>query len=471
MAISGLMNRGFIARVALVVAASMGLGACGALQQSEIFQENFWASSPIRQNDEAELGIAELAKGNFVAAESHFQKALRANPRDVDALLGSGILYQNTGQITKSREMYEAVLAIRPDEGQQFVVWNNLSTRPASQIASVNLSLLDSGETPSAVRIGQPPAGFPGAPQTVAAQPTGRGGPVQPQIAPAYGQPQMQRAPQQQSMAMTAAMSEPVVGFSGGMENIVARFSTMRALRDQGLLTPEEFRVRRQANIGSILPLTSPPPSAGLDRSVPTTEQISGRLRAIGRALELRAISVSQHAAERNMILDALMPAAPVRLTNPAAPPGGLLEAADSVRRLEQLRDGGFISSDEYTRERQAIEKAMAPAAPQMAKADPKMLMEKDKKEAEKPKGPQPGVHLASYRSEKQAEAGWKTIQRRHQSALKDLEHEVAKVDLGKKGTYYRLKAGPLKSEGDAKKLCGDLKKRRQFCEPTTVGG
>ena len=51
------------------------------------------------------------------------------------------------------------------------------------------------------------------------------------------------------------------------------------------------------------------------------------------------------------------------------------------------------------------------------------------------------------------------------------MEHEVAKVDLGKKGVYYRLKAGPVKSASEAKGICADLKKRRQFCEPTTVGG
>ena len=79
-------------------------------------------------------------------------------------------------------------------------------------------------------------------------------------------------------------------------------------------------------------------------------------LRAIGRALEMRAISVTQHAAERNMILDALMPSAPVVVANPGAPPRGLLEAADAVRRLEPLRDPGYISSDEYVQERQALE-------------------------------------------------------------------------------------------------------------------
>ncbi|MGH6660242.1 MAG: tetratricopeptide repeat protein, partial [Rhodospirillales bacterium] len=148
---------GHLKRLALVFLMVVGLGACG-LFQGTLFQDSFWASSPLRQNDEAELGIAELAKGNYVTAEGHFKKALKANPKDVHALLGSGILYQNTGQLTKAREMYEAVLAIRPDDSTQFVVWSNVSTRPASQIASVNLSLLDSGGVSMAMAgAAQPP--------------------------------------------------------------------------------------------------------------------------------------------------------------------------------------------------------------------------------------------------------------------------------------------------------------------------
>ena len=125
--------------------------APAACSRPNIFDNSFWASSPLRQNDEAELGIAELAKGNYVTAEGHFKKALRRNGKDIHALLGSGILYQNTGQLTKAREMYEAVLAIRPDDSQQFIVWSSISTRPASQIARVNLSLLDSSGVPNAM--------------------------------------------------------------------------------------------------------------------------------------------------------------------------------------------------------------------------------------------------------------------------------------------------------------------------------
>ncbi len=445
---------------------AVGLGACGMFQ-ADIFQGSFWASSPLRQNDEAELGIAELAKGNYVTAEGHFQKALRRNRKDIHALLGSGILYQNTGQLTKAREMYEAVLAIRPDESMQFVVWNNISTRPASQIASVNLSLLDSGGVPNAMGAAAPGQGgsFPSA---AAPMPITRSPPVS---AAPTGSAMLGRPPpaalQPAPTVPGAGGPPPVIGkFADADANIVSRFSTIRTLRDQGLITQQEFAARRRANIGALLPLTSPPSSAGLSRPVPTTEQITGRLRAIGRALEMRAISVTQHSAERNMILDALMPSAPVVVENPGAPPRGLMEAADAVRRLEQLRDAGYISSDEYVKERQAIEIAMQPAPPRMAPAA--MTPSPDKKTME-PSGSGPAVHLASYRTRKSADKGWAQIKRANKQLLAGLEHKVTRVNLGKKGTFFRLKAGPFKNAKAAKDMCRKLKRRRQFCEPTVM--
>lgn len=468
-------RRNVMRALALGVVA-FGVSGCG-MMNADIFNDSFWASSPFKQNDEAELGIAELAKGNYVTAEGHFQKALKANSRDTTALIGSGILYQNTGQLVKAREMYEAVLALHPDESDQFVVWNQLTTRPISQIASVNLSLLETG--------GAMPASMPSAvaPAPVGGAPTGEAilGRAPQQTATLQNSP-VSRAPMAQPMSPyggDAMAPDPgLIGkFAGSDVNIVSRFETLRALRDQGLITQDEYQQRRRSNLGGLLPLTSPPPAAGLDRPVPTTEQISARLRAIGRALEMRAISVSQHAAERGIILDALLPTAPVRVSDPALPPRGLLEAADAVRRLEKLRDDGYISSDEYARERQAIELAAQttptsqPAsqpAPQAAAADAPAAVAKP--EPPKPTGPQPAIHLASYRSAKQAESGWTQIKRAHGNILGDISHEVDRVELGSKGTYFRLKAGPLASTAEARDLCSKLKARRQYCDPTVLG-
>lgn len=455
-------HRRGLSRFAFILVVGTMLSGC-ALFDGEVFNESFWSSSPFKKNEQAELGIAELAKGNYVTADSYFQSALKANPRDVHALLGAGILYQNTGQFVRAREMYEAVLAARPEDSEQFVVWSKIATRPASQIASVNLSLLEtSGRTQAAVTSASSPTSIGGAPTGDVLL-----GRASSQIASAP-------APMTSMQSGLSSLSTPIEAgkFTGRDVNIVSRFATIKALRDQGLVTEQEYQQRRSSNVGALLPLTSPPPAAGLDRPVPSTEQISARIQAISRALEMRAISVSQHAAERSVILDALMSAAPVVVADPAAPPSDLLQAADTVRRLELLKDGGYITSDEYARERQAVELAVRPAptnasAPVQASAGTPAQMAK--KEMPKASGPQPAVHLASYRSAKQAENGWKQIMRAHGNLLSQLEHEVSRVKLGSKGTYFRLKAGPLQSVTDAKSLCNKLKRRRQFCDTTVM--
>jgi len=197
-------------------------------------------------------------------------------------------------------------------------------------------------------------------------------------------------------------------------------------------------------------------------------EQVSGRLRAIGRALELRAMTVAQHSSERSIILDGLMPAAPVQVANPAPPPQGLMEAADEVRRLEMLKNTNLITADEYTRERAAIETSIQPKPVPGAVA--KVDQEKAE-EAKKPTGPQPAVHLASYRSQEAADRGWAQLRRAYRTQLDSLEPEVSRVDLGPgKGIYWRLKAGPLKSPQQAQDICRQLKAARQFCEPAVMG-
>lgn len=434
---------------------SATLMSCGGIQNAEVFDPDFWRLRDRGANNFAELGLAEMGKGNHITAEGHFQKALKENPQDVHALLGLGMLYQNTGQTTKSREMYEAILALRPEQKEQFVVWKSMSTRPLSEIASVNLAMLESGGVVSGLgrgSAGQAPESYK--PGDLARTRAG---------IPGASAPRAMVGPD------SAGTATAVTGLADADANILSRFGTMRALRDQGLVTQEEYATRRQANIGSLMPLTSAPPAAGLDRPVPTTEQISGRLRAIGRALEMRAISVGQHSSERNMILDAMMPSAPVVVANPTMPPKGLLEAADAVRRLENLRDAGFLTADEYTRERGAIEKAMQPSPPPMPKTPVSTLPQAlDGKAMARPSGPQPALHLASYRTRKAADRGWSQLKKAHK-VLRDMEHVIGKVSVRGKGTYWRLKAGPVADEGEAKKLCRQLKRRRQYCEPSMM--
>jgi len=441
-----------VSRFALVVAAALGLTGCAGVGDGSVFDNSFWAQSPIMgRPDSANLGIAELSKGNYPLAESHFNNALKRNPQDPYALLGLGIVYQNTGRETQARAAYESVVATRPPDSMRMLVMNKVEPRSIREIASVNLALLDSGKLTSQMAAGD------GAPMAAEMKPV-VSSPLRPSsiMRPdgAMGQSAM---PNQSAPAASA--------FSPGERNIVNRFETLRTLLDQDLITPEEFNVRRSRNIGALVPLTNKRPAAGLDRSLPPAEQISARLRAIRRALEMRAITITQHSSERNMILDALMPAEPTVLASPKGPPSGLMEAADAVRRLESLRAAGLINSEEYSKERAAIEEGLKPPAPKAMDAPTPSSMTQPMNLSNDMGGS--GVHLASFRSRANANKGWAQLQKAHSSLLGGLKPSIKRVNLGsRKGTFYRLIAGPLANSAAADALCRRLKARRQFCKP-----
>ena len=107
-------------RLAAVVLTASVVSGC-AVFDGKVFSGDFWSSSPLMQNDAAEMGIAELAKGNYAEAESHLKRALGANDKDVHALLALAMLYQSTGQTELARQLYQSVIAIRPDPSLQFV--------------------------------------------------------------------------------------------------------------------------------------------------------------------------------------------------------------------------------------------------------------------------------------------------------------------------------------------------------------
>ena len=55
-------------------------------------------------------------------------------------------------------------------------------------------------------------------------------------------------------------------------------------------------------------------------------------------------------------------------------------------------------------------------------------------------------------------------IARVHKSLLGDLEVTSVHADLGKKGIYYRLRAGPLKTRTAANSLCQKFAARNMRC-------
>lgn len=73
-------------------------------------------------------------------------------------------------------------------------------------------------------------------------------------------------------------------------------------------------------------------------------------------------------------------------------------------------------------------------------------------------------IQLASARSEQGAMAEWNRIVGKNKDALAGLTPTVARVDLGEKGVFYRLRAGPLADKAAADALCGALGAQNVGC-------
>lgn len=81
-------------------------------------------------------------------------------------------------------------------------------------------------------------------------------------------------------------------------------------------------------------------------------------------------------------------------------------------------------------------------------------------------------VHLASYRSEEAAEAGWQLLRGRYPDLLGQLSGNFSMFDVPSLGgRYYRLKAGPFEGAGGARELCRKLNDAGEYCVVAVFDG
>jgi hypothetical protein len=67
-------------------------------------------------------------------------------------------------------------------------------------------------------------------------------------------------------------------------------------------------------------------------------------------------------------------------------------------------------------------------------------------------------VQIAATKDEATARSEWARLQKAHPDLLGGLTLTVVRVDLGDKGIFYRVQAGPVADRTQADKLCGELK-------------
>ena len=72
-------------------------------------------------------------------------------------------------------------------------------------------------------------------------------------------------------------------------------------------------------------------------------------------------------------------------------------------------------------------------------------------------------VQVASVKSEDVAKSTWARLQSAHGDMMASLRMQAVRVDLGDKGVWYRVQAGPL-DEKQAQHICSALKSRKADC-------
>ncbi|MGB0750249.1 MAG: SPOR domain-containing protein [Magnetospiraceae bacterium] len=433
----------------------------------EALDEEFWnpdgtargpsaavTNAPIL-SDSTDRGLAHLSRGKYLEARDLFQESMLRDPGDAHGLLGLALAEEGLGNQNRARSLYQTLIDTNPPVTKTLWV-GGPGPRPLIAIARERRDALG------------------GAPVQQAASPTAPTNVVATGTTDRY--------------LPSRAVADSKAPLQTEDRNAVSRFEVLDALLKDGLITAEERATRRQANLGALLPLSQSEPAAGVSRTVPSAEEIAARLRALGRSLDLGAITVAQHTNERRVILDSLLHTAP---TVRASAPG--IKSLNFLQRLDWLRQADLITAAEYTAERAAIrsprgQRAAAanrpPAPAQPRAASPRKSASsapKTVKPAARPARPTPraaatpqgtrvaagiGIHLASYNNARDAEEGWREIEAKNRAALSGLSYSVTRTTVKGKGTIYRLIAGPFESRAAATRRCQQLQAANQYCMP-----
>ncbi|MBV8976080.1 MAG: SPOR domain-containing protein [Alphaproteobacteria bacterium] len=120
------------------------------------------------------------------------------------------------------------------------------------------------------------------------------------------------------------------------------------------------------------------------------------------------------------------------------------------------------------------IRSTTPPSTDQTPTAPPQQLGLKPKAESAAPPAAAPSapasggyvLQIGAYKSKAEAEAAWKTYQAHHAATLGGYTRDVKEVDLGAKGTWYRLRVGAFASKADAAALCQKLTAEGGACFP-----
>lgn len=147
----------------------------------------------------------------------------------------------------------------------------------------------------------------------------------------------------------------------------------------------------------------------------------------------------------------------------PAAPqpaPSASHAAKPQQKEVASLPKASQPAPAQTARKAPAVKKEEPRAEEKTAKADAKP----EEKAAKPPSSGRYQVQLFSGRSPDEAKGAWSKLKGRNGDLLASLSPTVARADLAEKGTFYRLRVGPLDGEAKARALCSSLSGRGVPC-------
>jgi len=327
---------GFKSLLLCTVAVSM-ISGCAILDKKDTGKESNWFIRQFEKDGNAEAAEATVAysQGDFHAAQEFSLEAIKANPRNQQALLVGALTAEKLGRENRARQYYEDLIVI---DGVETSILGANSTVPEkiTQIAKRRLRNITLKQSKLVIE--------------------NRNFNISEDAAKDQNKKNISRALNKKSPNKSTNTSASSL-FTASEQNAISRFLVLKEMAENDYISKEEFITRRNANIGALLPLTKKAPGVGIDQPVPAPELIVDRISILKQGVEDRAITPREFSAERDIIIEALMQPNPRARLKPKAPSKDILGAAKDLRKLEVLYDMNLITSAEKAAEKKQIEK------------------------------------------------------------------------------------------------------------------
>lgn len=319
------------------------LTGCAVFEKKDTDQESNWLMQKFEKsgNKKADLATIAYSHGDFKKALEIVAESLKENPRNQQALLVGALSSEKLGRNNRARQYYEDLILINGKESS-ILGSSNGTPEKITEIARKRLRMIAIKQSELIIE--------------------DKGGSKVFNLSKEAGAEQskntINRAINKKPVSKASA-AKPQIGslFTPQEQNIISRFLILKELAEKDLITKEEFLSRRMSNAGGLLPLTNTPPATGIDSPVPSPDLIIERINVLKEAVETRAITPQEFSAERDVIIEALLPPSPRTRMKPKAPSKDILGAAKDLRKLEVLYDLNLITSAEKANEQKAIEK------------------------------------------------------------------------------------------------------------------